>query len=500
MIVHIRINDAATNQPTPVRLRITGPNGEYYPPFGRLAEFATGKNEDVGSNLWIGRERWSSIDGSNEMALPTGVPLRVQVLKGPEYTPIDQTVTLGAGQMALRFTIARWSNVREQGWHSGDTRVHFTTPHTAALDAAAEDVDVVNLLACEQRIPGIDGHTYNTVANLTAFSGQSPALEAHGTLVAVNTLNAHPVLGSMGLLHSHRIVNPLKFGSPDHTDDWSVSDWCDQCHRKNGLTVWANPFELESGLLGGEALVALVNGKVDALEYDGHARKQPLLPWVYRLWNAGFLVPMVGGSRKDRNTIAIGSPRTYASLPTGEPLTYTNWVNAVRASRCWVSNGPMLTFQVNDIGMGGKLACDQLGQIVSIRSTSECLTRFDKLEVVANGEVLATATPVERDGRWYATITTESTIQNAGWLAARCTGPHGLLAPNQSLFAHSSPIAVSHGNQPVRRQAAAVQLLRQTVDATREWIDQVGQFSDEKFKTKLLRYCDDARQVLAESI
>ena len=64
----------------------------------------------------------------------------------------------------------------------------------------------------------------------------------------------------------------------------------------------------------GEALVAAILGKVDAIEVGGRPRKQPLLPWVYRLWNAGFLVPLVGGSGKDSNRVPLGRPRTYARL------------------------------------------------------------------------------------------------------------------------------------------------------------------------------------------
>ena len=41
--VHVRVNDAATGQPTPVRIRFEGPGGEYFAPFGRLTEFATGE-------------------------------------------------------------------------------------------------------------------------------------------------------------------------------------------------------------------------------------------------------------------------------------------------------------------------------------------------------------------------------------------------------------------------------------------------------------------------
>src|SRR5689334_13978039 len=107
LTVHLRINDAATGKPTPVRVRVSGPDGTHYAPLGRFAEFPMGRNEAVGGCLAVGRERWFYTDGACEIPLPAGVPLRVQATKGPEYKPLDQTVTLGAGQMALRFAVER---------------------------------------------------------------------------------------------------------------------------------------------------------------------------------------------------------------------------------------------------------------------------------------------------------------------------------------------------------------------------------------------------------
>ena len=45
--VHVRVNDSDTGKPVPVRLRLVGPEGEYHPPFGRLSDFATGRNQDA---------------------------------------------------------------------------------------------------------------------------------------------------------------------------------------------------------------------------------------------------------------------------------------------------------------------------------------------------------------------------------------------------------------------------------------------------------------------
>src|SRR5438477_841183 len=109
--IHVRVNDAATGQPTPVRIRFTNPAGEYFAPLGRLTEFATGDNEDVGGNLQLGSQRYAYIDGTCEIELPPG-PIRVEIHKGPEYEPRFLEVLLKPGQRALRTTIERWIDLR----------------------------------------------------------------------------------------------------------------------------------------------------------------------------------------------------------------------------------------------------------------------------------------------------------------------------------------------------------------------------------------------------
>lgn len=464
LTVHLRINDAATARPTAVRLRVSGPDGTFYPPLGRFAEFATGKNEDVGGHLRLGREKWCYTDGSCEIPLPAGVPLRVQATKGPEYRPLDETVTLGPGQMALRFTVERWMDMRAGGWHSGDTRCHFLTPHAALLEAAAEDLDVVNLLACEQPLPSLDGTAYPTAANLVAFSGQAPALEAHGRMVVVNTLNAHPALGRVGLLYSHRPVFPLTFGVDDATDDWSICDWCDQCHRKGGLTVWVDAFRPMAGLVGGEALVAAILGKIDAVEVDAHQRHPPPLPWIYRLWNAGFPVPLVGGSGKESNTVPLGAMRTYAHLRDGEAFTYKSWIEAVRAGRTFVTNGPLLTLEAGPEASAAVHGAPAGGAVEFVGSDG------------AVGDVSQ-----EPDG-----ARAPLSGQGSYWVAARWLSADG------TVFAHTSPAVTRAGGQPLPRQPAAVAALVRSVEATREWVESVGRFQNPKRKQNLLDRCGEA--------
>jgi hypothetical protein len=317
--VHVRVNDAATGQPTPVRIRFASPKGEYFAPLGRLAEFATGPNQDVGGNLRLSVKSFAYIDGSCEVLLPAG-PIQVEIDKGPEYRPLHSEFTLNPGKLALRFTVQRWTDQRAERWYSADTRAHCLTPHAALLEGMAEDLAVVNVLAAEVQLPGPDN--IRAIPNILAFSGQQPALARPECLVVVNTHNVHPVLGSLGLLNCHRIVYPLRFGDPGEWDDWSLADWCDQCHRKGGLVIATPAPQRNPDCPLGESLADLVLGKIDAVEITGNADWQAeLLPKWYALLSTGHPVPIVGGTGKDSNRVPLGSMRTYARLNAGDDFT-----------------------------------------------------------------------------------------------------------------------------------------------------------------------------------
>jgi hypothetical protein len=472
--VHLRINDASTGRPTPVRLRVTDSAGNHYAPYGRPAEFATGRGEDVGGSVVIGREKWNYSDGGCEIELPPG-ELFVRATKGPEYEPLQEAVRLSAGKLALRFEIKRWTNQREKGWYSGDTRAHFVSPHAALLEAAAEDLAVVNLLACETPIAGRDGHTYSSYANLLDFSGQQPCLEGEGHLVAVNTHNTHVALGGLGLLHCHRVVYPLTFGGADRTDDWSLDDWCGQCHRKAGLVVWTDAFNARAGHAG-EALADLILGHVDAIELDP-ANPQRLRAW-YQLLNAGIRVPVVGASAKDSNRTPLGAHRTYARLAEGESFTYTAWINAVRAGYTFVSAGAAaVTFDIEGVMPGGVV---ENGAMLRTTGTVWSLERDVRLELILNGHVTATT-----DG---AMIDHELVLPAGGWAAIRALAGGRLLA-------HTSPIYVG----PPTAEPTAAEFVDRHLEKTRKWIVQEGRFANEKNRTRLLGIIDSARAKNAAS-
>jgi hypothetical protein len=486
LTVHVRVTDSSTGKPAAVRARFAGADGETYVPFGRVADFPTTAGEDVGGHVSLADRRYVYFDGGCEVRLPAGVPVTVELSKGPEYSPLLRETKLGAGQISLRFTVDRWIDLRNEGWYAGDTRVQALTPRGALLEGAAEGLAVVNLLAADR--PARD---------ILSFSGTKPDLETPGHLVAVNTLNTHPVLGTVALLDSHRPVFPLRFGGPDGTDDWSVADWCDQCHRKRGLVVWPDLPRLTPDAPQGEALAAALLGKVDAFELSVSAFHEDdgvsVADW-YALLGCGLRLPLAGGSGKDGNAIAVGAARTYAKLQPGEELSYGAWVTAVRAGRSFVTNGPLLTLDVNGQGPGHVFTELPEKRPVAVRAEVRSGVPFDSVEVLWNGQVIANRSP---SGDRQATVLEAGfTPGEPGWLAARCHG-HGWLPDGQVPYAHTSPLWFHPGGKPPSPARESATRLLAILDRTLAWTRHTARCHNPKSREHLLGVLGEARRVLA---
>jgi hypothetical protein len=483
----VRVSDAATRQPTPVRLRLVDAAGVCHMPFGRLAEFATGPGEDVGGQVQLGGDAFAYIDGACEVRLPPG-PIRVQVRKGPEYIPLDREVVLGSGKISLRLEIERWLDPHPQGWYAGDCRVHALSPHAARLEGAAEGLDVVNLLA-RQRPPHPDRPA--AFENLLAFSGTQPTLEG-SPLVVINTCNTHPVLGTLALLNSHRPVYPLRFGAPDGLDDWSILDWCDQCHRKKGLVVWPDEPRLTLEHPQGEALAALLLGKIDAFEirHLNDPQVKSLGDW-YRLLACGQRLPLVGASGKDSNAVALGSIRTYARLEPGQEFGYGAWVEAIRAGRTFVTDGPFLSLTVDEHLPGSVLSVPAEGRMVQVRVEARSAMPFARLELLHSGEVIADG---EASGEpRTATIEREVRIDASGWLAARCRGDE----TGSRIRAHTSPVYIQ-AEARLRPSASTIAPLVAVLDTTLAWVHRDARCANEPQCEQLAQTLRTARQELLE--
>jgi hypothetical protein len=479
LTVHVRVTDAATGKPTPARLRITDTGGRYYAPLGRSASFPTGAGEEVGGQVEIGGLQWAYIDGACEVQLPPG-PLTVEIRKGVEYRPVRREVNLAPGQISLRLTIERWADPRPEGWYAGDVRAHELSPHAALLEGAAEGLAVVQFLA--RKVP-----------ELLAFSGTRPALSSEHCHVVVNTLNSHPVLGTAGLLHSHRPVFPLRFGAPASSDDWSVADWCDQCHRKAGFVTWPDLPRLTEEHPQGEALAALVLGKIDAYEVCSIPDPQPAaIRHYYRLLNAGLRPTLVAGSGKESNAVPLGALRTYVRVLPDVPFTAESWVTIAAQGRTFITTGPLLSLVAGDqAGPGDRVALSP-GQAIRLRASVRSAAPLQRLELVAGGEVIASQ-PASGD-RLSAMLETDYPASNSTWIALRCYS-HERLETGSCVYAHTNPLWLDVTDRPSVPSVESLTFLLSVLARTRRWVEAEARCPD-KPRQHLLAVLDEAAQVL----
>jgi hypothetical protein len=486
--VHIRINDAATGLPTAARICFATPDGKNLAPLGLPQDFDDGPWARVqGGQLISGGKTFAYIDGSCEIQLPAG-RLSLEVSKGPEYLPLSDHVMLGASKIGLRFALRRLTNFRQEGWYSGDTAVFLITPHAALLEAAAEDVAVANLLIFESSLPctGTADRHKTAVLNMPAFSGQEPALQRPGHMVVVNTHNRHQQLGSLALLNCHRPVFPLRAGEPPNLESWTLADWCDQCHRKNGLVIWMRnqAWPEDNNARYEEALAELILGRIDGYDPGLHNFDENASGDWYRLLNIGLRIPLAAGSSKADLHTPVGNARTYAHIDSGLDFSYHSWIEAVRAGRSFVTLGPLLRFEVNNAGPGSVLALELSTTKVVVRAEAKAVESFDRLEIVMNGEVIASAQVSDN----CAALEIECDGARAKWMAARCLGT----GPNFPVLAHSSAIYLEVNGRSRKVDVADIEILCSRLQQSCEWVQSQSGCASETQRARLIRIFEQA--------
>jgi hypothetical protein len=199
--VSTTVVDEATGRPVPCRIHFRSTSGLPWQPHGHHNHIngdLPSQHMDVGGDVRLGAVSYAVIDGMCEGWLPEGDVL-VEVVRGFEYEPVRALVRIEPGQRELRVTIRRWADLRRDGWVSGDTHVHFMSVDGAHLEAAAEDVHVVNLLQIQW------GHLFT---NTEDFTGDPSIAKSGETIVHVGQENRQHVLGHLGLLGLRKPVTP----------------------------------------------------------------------------------------------------------------------------------------------------------------------------------------------------------------------------------------------------------------------------------------------------
>ena len=481
--VHVRVNDAAAGRPVGCRIHFRSPHGAYFAPHGHQADVNTAWFEDMGGDCKVHGTPYAYIDGTCQVELPVG-PVYVEVARGFEYVPLRKLVEVKPGQRNLTLEVERAFDMKDRGFYSGDTHVHFLSSQSAHLEAAGEDLNVVNLLASQW------GRLFTSWEEFTG--GLAPtSSEFHK--IWVSQENRQHVLGHISLLGLKEMVAPMCTGGPQ--EDWIggevqvlIADWAEACREQGGLVIMPHmptpDFENAANIVLGQADAAEMcwiwkGEKIGAGERG-----------YYRWLNTGQKLPIVGGTDKMSNERILGGSRTYAKLTRGEEFTFDNWCKAVKNGTTFASTGAMIDLRVEGTPMGGEIALPGNGGTLDVVATAESVWPLTAVELIVNGE-RAARQQAAGDGR-TVTLQQELSVEKSCWVAARCWGEFATDAG--PVMAHSSPVYIDVGNRCAFEPADGEYLLTH-MEGGIAWAENIGVFRDENARARLIalfrRACEE---------
>lgn len=181
-----------------------------------------------------------------------------------------------------------------------------------------------------------------------------------------------------------------------------------EAHRQEGVSTWAHFCNLPGAKSPIDIALA-----IDLITYDDPTQLPSHWgPWknsgmsqaeftvmrslelYYRYLNSGFRVPIAAGTDKMGENIPVGSNRLYARF-VGES-NYDGWLEGLKLGNGFVTNGPLLTFEVEG-HTSGEVVPFTGRRRVRARATARSILPFGSLEIVVNGETAAIKNNLDRN-------------------------------------------------------------------------------------------------------
>ncbi len=374
------------------------------------------------------RSFWYLVPGPFEMAVPPG-PWEITVRRGVEHVPVSETFEVKEGEKVRRtYRPHRWVDMRQLGWYSGDDHVHgrIVSDEDAAHLMAwiqAEDIHVANVVKM--------GDISRTFFEQRGFGPAHRVIDRDYILSPGQECpRTHDELGHTLSMNIRSLVRD--------TDHYFLYDWVfDRVHEQGGLTGYAHVLS-DSFFIHRDMSLNVPKGKADFAELMQFARLGTDL--YYEFLNMGFKLTASAGSDVPWGG-TVGEVRVYAY--TGQKqksFTTDAWFQAVGKGHTFVSNGPMIDFQVDGSRPGDEIhVTDNRKLHVKARAWGYLGHMVPtKLEIIRQGDVLKAVHPSAAN---QAELTCDFEV-DAGegfWIAARVEG-------SDQSAAFTTPVYVRRGN------------------------------------------------------
>lgn len=447
----ITVRDGNTGRPTPCRINVVGPDGNYYEPSkGVLKPFSLtgvwpqsgwGNRQGKAPIRYFGRFFYSR--GESVVNVPSGT-VRVEVWKGFEYQPLQYTAYVGTGaKQQVDLTLEHTIPAADLGYSSGDPHIHIhrrdESDEARILDLMqAEDIRFGTILAYNEPAGPYDGFMRRMEAPQLSGVGQASVTSRGDYSIISGQEYRSRWYGHINFF----LIDQLVFnGSSHNANDWPPFGMvARRVREEGGISFYAH------GGYAQEIYADVVQDNVDGVELlqFGVYRGIGLLDW-YHMLNAGFRVP-ANGACDYPACRKLGDCKTYVA--TDDDPTMQEWLRGMTEGRSFVTSGPVLLLDVEGEGPGGQIDRDGEGPH---RVTANVRVRSDvapvtHLQLIANGRIVREMTVPRSAGQGcWLDLTQTIELDRSAWVSARAFSLSATGTPDAE--SHTNPVYVIVNNQ-----------------------------------------------------
>jgi hypothetical protein len=496
----VRLVDAETGRTIPGLIRIADAAGRFVD-LPALLSRASGLSVDTT------RGNWSVLTAAATFPVPRN-KLRIEAISGLETELAAREIDLtGQPRAEVSVPLTRFYSTAERGFRSANTHLHLMKLTREQSDRylaevpQADGLDALFVSYLERAEADRDYITNRyTKADLEAIRRRSGIAMGNGEEHRHNFTAQGQGYGHVMLLDINQLVQPVSIGpgiTKEGTDGLPIQRGIDAARRDGATVIWCH------NNWGMERLANMFTGRLHAQNiFDGGTHgsyKESFYPCL----NAGLRVPFSTGT----DWFMYDFSRVY--VPVSGPLTVKAWLQALAAGRSFITNGPLLEFQVSGQGIGETV---NLAKPQAVRIAARAIGRVDfkRLELVQNGRVIRTEPSRTVGGHFESGLSFSLEIDAPCWLAVRVPPPPVKDDPElqdavplnelgQPLFAHTSPIYIELSGRGTFDRAIAESILAE-IQTNAKKIEQNGLFADAMEKARVLDVYADAAEAMKRHI
>ena len=387
----------------------------------------------------------------------------VRAERGKEWTPAEAAADVGDEPAEVTLRLRRWAHMAAGGWYSGDTHVHRSLEELPNV-MLAEDLNVALPLS----------YWVTSAYQAPRKSAVKPdpiRVDATHVIYPVNTeyelFRVGPKRHTLGavIILGHR--TPFTQGAPP------VAPIAERARTEGALLdldkhSW--PWSLMLVPVMKVDLFELANNHCWRTEFGFRRWTIDAVPaswglerdergltewgWIdfglktyYALLNCGFRMRPTAGTASGVHPVPLGFGRVYVHVD-GE-FSYAKWMHGLSAGRSFVTTGPLLLAEVDDLAPGSTLVA-RGPKTCRISGVAHSIRPLRAIEVVVNGDVVKRLDPSNKAteaGSHTSAFGTDIALDGSSWIAVRAfeKRPGGRVR-----FAHSSPVHVEIPGRPLR--------------------------------------------------